>query len=75
MTSTVNEWYRRGDASEVTLTGAEALSGLTPAGPPMAVGRGARLLVAGDGGFAWTCGFTQPYDTAEADDWRAALAG
>lgn len=27
----------------------------------------------GDGGFAWSCGFTQPYDADTADQWREAL--
>jgi hypothetical protein len=30
-------------------------------------------LVAGDGSFAWSCGFTQPYDASVAADWKAAL--
>lgn len=35
---------------------------------------GDRVLVAGDGGFAWACGFTQPYDPAVADTWREAFS-
>jgi hypothetical protein len=34
---------------------------------------GTRLLVSGDGGFAWSCGFTQPYDDATASQWRETL--
>ena len=34
---------------------------------------GARLLVAGDGGFAWGCGFTQTYSPDVASGWRSAL--
>lgn len=75
ITLTVNEWFRGGDSPEVTLNGAGGLSGLTSAGPATPVGPGGRLLVAGDGGFAWACGFTQPYDPAVADQWRDALVG
>jgi hypothetical protein len=34
---------------------------------------GERFLVSGDGGFAWSCGFTRLYDPATAADWAAAL--
>jgi len=36
---------------------------------------GTRQLVAGDGGFAWGCGFTQPYDADLADQWNEELDG
>ncbi len=32
-------------------------------------------LVAGDGGFAWGCGYTQRYDGSIADQWIDAFAG
>lgn len=75
ITLAVNRWYRGGDAPEVTLGGAAGLSGLTSGGPAMALEPGTRLLVAGDGGFAWSCGFTQPYDPAIAGQWASALGG
>lgn len=75
ITFTVNRWYRGGDADEVTLAGAAGLSGLTSAGSATSVEPGTRLLVAGDGGFAWACGFTQPYDPAVAEDWNDVFAG
>jgi len=75
LTLTVNEWYRGGDGAEVTLAGASTLGGITSAGEAVPLAPGTRLLVAGDGGFAWSCGFTQPYDPAMADSWRAALTG
>lgn len=75
VTFAVNHWYRGGDADQVTLSGASALSGITSAGEAMALDPGTRLLVAGDGGFAWSCGFTQPYDATIADQWADALAG
>lgn len=74
VTFTVTRWYRGGDATEVTLGGASTLSGLTSAGPTVTLEPGARLLVAGDGGFAWSCGFTQPYHPAVAEQWEDALS-
>lgn len=70
---TVNEWFRGGDGASITLQGASTLSGITSAGESVSLEPGTRLLVAGDGGFAWSCGFTQAYDSAVADDWRATL--
>lgn len=76
VTFTVNQWYRGNDQStEVTLAGAETLNGLTSAGPAATLEPGARLLVAGDGGFAWSCGFTQPYDADIAAEWAEVLKG
>lgn len=75
VTFTVNEAFSGVDAGEITLKGAEMLGGVTSAGAAMSLERGSRLLVAGDGGFAWSCGFTQPYDSAAAAEWRAAFAG
>ena len=75
VTFRVNEWYRGGDSAEITLQGAGGLSGMTSAGGPGSLEPGTRLLVAGDGGFAWACGFTQPYDAAVAEDWKRVFAG
>ena len=75
VTFTVNEWYRGGEDGEITLAGASALNGITSAGPGATLEPGTRLLVAGDGGFAWSCGFTQPYDPAVAREWKSALTG
>lgn len=70
----VEEAFTGDVGSEITLQGATSLSAITLDNPaPVAVGD--RLLVSGDGGFVWGCGFTQPYDTATADAWRSALAG
>lgn len=73
VTFAVNEWYRGGDSTEITLGGAGGLGGLTSAGPGTALEPGTRLLVAGDGGFAWSCGFTQAYDPALAAQWQDAM--
>ena len=74
VTFRINEWYRGGPGETVTLSGASTMSGLTSAGSTVELQPGRRLLVAGDGAFAWSCGFTQPYDPAVAETWRASLA-
>ena len=72
VTFRVGEWYHGGDTPTVTLAGASTFGGLTSAGPALSLEPGTRLLVAGDGGFAWGCGFTQPYDPEAAQSWRTA---
>ena len=66
--------FRGAEGDTLTLRGASALGGITSAGGPT-LKAGARLLVAGDGGFAWACGFTQPYDDAVAAEWETVFAG
>lgn len=72
MTFTVHEWFHGGEGETVTLDHGD-LTGMlfTPNGP--ALEPGTRALVAGDGGFVWSCGFTQLHDPAVADQWRAAF--
>ena len=65
----VGRWFRGGDQATITLRGAAVLSGLTSAGASTGLAPGTRLLVAGDGGFAWACGFSQPYDETVAQEW------
>ena len=72
-TFTVNQWFRGGDGTSVTLAGASVLQGNNRAQPGASLTPGTRLLVAGDGGFAWSCGFTQPYDAAVAQQWMETL--
>lgn len=74
VTFSVNEWYRGGSAPQISLGGAGGLSGFSSAGESTSLESGTRLLVAGDGGFAWSCGFTQPFDPAVAGEWKRALA-
>jgi hypothetical protein len=74
ITFDVDTWYRGGDGPTATLRGAQFLGGMTSAGPSTSLEPGIRLLVAGDGDFAWSCGFTQPYDPAVAADWAATFA-
>lgn len=69
----VNEWYEGGSGDEVSLKSYSA-GAVTSAGGP-ALTPGARLLVAGDGGFVWECGFTQPYSAAVAAEWKSTFAG
>ncbi len=77
MAFAVNEWFRGADrfaGDTVTLDHQGYLGMLfAPDGP--ALEPGTRVLVAGDGGFVWSCGFTQLHDPAVADEWRAATAG
>lgn len=72
---TVNRWYRGGSGDTTTRNGASTLGGFTSAGSSLSLEPGQRLLVAGDGGFAWGCGFTQAYDAAVAADWARVLGG
>lgn len=62
-----------GDVSDTVTLTATGMTGtaVTSAGGPSLV-EAQRYLVAGDGSFAWACGFTQPYDPAVAGDWREA---
>lgn len=73
VTFTVGEWFKGGSKPEITLKGASTLGGITSAGSSVSLEPGTRLLVAGDGGFAWSCGYTQPYSSTIAADWRSAL--
>lgn len=74
MTFEVHEWFAGGEGDTVTLDH-QGLVGMlfAPDGP--ALEPGTRVLTAGDGGFVWSCGFTQLHDPALADEWRATLAG
>ena len=69
VTLTVNRWFRGGDSDDVTLKGASTLAGITSTGSSVALDTGTRLLVAGDGGFAWACGFSQAYAPEVAANW------
>lgn len=72
ITFEVQESYRGDRDGTVTLAGGTLLAGITAdSGPPLAVGD--RVLVAGDGEFAWGCGFTQGHDEQVAAAWRDAL--
>ena len=61
------------DTSEVTLTATGMTGGVIAPGGGVTLVPGGRYLVAGDGVFAWGCGFTQPHDGAIAAQWAAAL--
>jgi len=75
VTFTIGKAYRGAAGGTVTLD-APGMTGtaITSAGGPnLAVGE--RYLVAGDDHFVWACGYTQPYDSAVAAEWAAALGG
>ena len=74
ITFKVNEAFTGSADAEIVLKGASTLGGITSAGDPLPLDPGTRLLVAGDGGFAWSCGFTQVYSSSVAAQWREALS-
>jgi hypothetical protein len=59
-----------GDTVTLTASGMGADIGDSEGGPPINVGD--RLLVSGDEGNAWTCGFTRTYSDDMAAEWEAA---
>jgi hypothetical protein len=69
----VNRWYTADEGDSATLNGASTLGAVTSAGDPLNLDVGSRLLVAGDDGFAWSCGFTQPYHGVVAACWAAVF--
>lgn len=75
VTFEVNEVFAGDLGDTVVLGGAGIVTAGSTAssveGPTLAVGD--RALVAGDGGFAWGCGFTQPHDPDVAEQWRDTL--
>lgn len=73
MTVAVHKWFKGGEGDAVTLQGAQSIGGLTSTGSAAPLEPGTRLLISGDGGFAWSCGFTQPYDPDVAADWARVL--
>lgn len=75
VTFDVHAWYQGGEGSTVTLDDNGLAGGaITSVGGDLQLVVGQRLLVAGDGGFVWACGFTQPYDEAVASSWADTFA-
>lgn len=74
ITFRVNRWYRGGSGATATRQGASTLGGMTSAGAGTPLTPGSRLLVAGDGEFAWSCGFTRAYDAEVAAQWATTFA-
>lgn len=80
VTFTVNEWFRGGSGSTVIVDVPRSVSPMTSTGesvPEYDVGD--RLLVSGeprfggaatDDAIAWGCGFTRPFETDTAGEWR-----
>lgn len=83
VTFAVNEWFKGGFGSTVTVD-LMSPGSHSPDGEPPAYEEGTRMLVSGEprwGGepledpIAWTCGgWTRYYEQAVADDWRRAAA-
>jgi hypothetical protein len=73
VTFRVNAAFKGVGTGEVALTATGMTGGSITPGAGVTLVPGGRFLVAGDGAFAWSCGFTRPYDPATAGDWAAAL--
>ena len=73
ITLSVKHWFKGGSGAEITLAGASTLASITSAGQPVKLHPGTRLLVSGDGGFAWSCGFTRTYRSETAAEWARTL--
>jgi hypothetical protein len=77
VTFDVNQVYI-GDLGDTVTLQASGLGGVggdtvdSEGGPGMSVGD--RLLISGDEGFAWTCGFSRTWSQEMADEWEAATA-
>lgn len=69
----VGEAFKGVAVAEVALTATGMTGGAISPGGAISLVPGARYLVAGDGSFAWGCGFTQPYDPSIAAQWAEAL--
>lgn len=75
VTFRVDEGFRGLDGDDqVTLEGASSFGGMTSVSEGVALDPGAKLLVAGDDHFAWSCGFTQAYSASVAAQWRSTFA-
>lgn len=81
VTFKVNEWWRGGSGSTVTIDMGPPAAPSAHAETGAAYGVGTRLLVSGEarwGGkplddpIAWGCGFTRYHDTQTAEAWRNA---
>lgn len=71
---TVNRWFKGGSGESATLRSSVPIGdgAVTSADGP-SIEKGSRYLVAGDGGFMWTCGFTQVYSDEAATTWSSSL--
>jgi hypothetical protein len=59
-----------GDTLTLTASGMGSEGGDSEGGPPINVGD--RLLISGDDGVAWTCGFSRTYSDEMAAEWESA---
>jgi hypothetical protein len=73
VTFKVNSAFKGVGIGEIALTATGMTGGSITPGAGVTLVPGGRFLVAGDGSFAWSCGFTRPYDPATAADWAATL--
>ncbi|HLF70317.1 MAG TPA: hypothetical protein VI541_05115 [Actinomycetota bacterium] len=72
----VNRWFKGGSGDATTLRSSIPLGdgdGAVTSVDGIAITKGSRYLVSGDGGFIWSCGFTSEYSEAEAASWANTL--
>jgi hypothetical protein len=68
----VHRWFKGGSGAQTTRVAYGFGTVTSAGGAPHKVGD--RLLVAGDEGIVWECGFTQAYDAQVAAQWEQALS-
>jgi hypothetical protein len=73
VTFKVNSWFKGGEGTDA-MRHSHGFQGTTSAGgEPRSVGD--RLLVSGDAGFVWECGFTRPHTAEAASEWEQVFKG
>ena len=74
---TVNEWYRGGTGSELSVALTNPYQRGGQEDPHPIYGIGTRLLLSGarseSGLVAWSCGFTRYYDAKTATEWSSVF--
>lgn len=73
VTFQVNKWYKGGSGSEAVLKSSTPSSPAISSAGNLSLEVGKRYLVSGDGGFAWSCGFSTPFSEATEMEWSTAL--
>lgn len=69
----VNRWFKGGPGKEVQLRSAIPLGPEVSSAEQADIELGGRYLASGDGGFVWSCGFTQPFSESAASEWATAI--
>ena len=75
VTFAVGQWFRGSGDPTVTLTEVGLGSGAVFSEPLVGFEVGGRYLVSGSDGIVTGCGFSMPYDDANAAEWAATFGG